>query len=258
MRRLFLPHVVLFVSIGCSGASFELGSPDDDGGSVEASGDTAAGDAEGDSTLTDGGDLDGGGRDTSIEDTAKVDSGKLDSGKPDTGMVDSGKPDTGMVDSGFDTGKVDTGLVDTGMVDTGMVDTGMVDTGMVDTGMVDTGVVIDGGGPACPAPPTTKVWTVTDSCPDLQAKIAGVVGEAKRCTCDADCSREIARDFCGCSTFVNPGQDAYSLGEAMHERWKALACTSVCPLVPCAMPIGAKCVAKSGSSERVCQDSFGF
>lgn len=240
MRRLFLAPFFLFVSLGCSSGSFELGSTEGDG-SLEAGDDSGVFDSESDATLDDTAEDIG-------RDSSAPDSGKLDSGKVDTGIVDSGKLDTGIADSG----KLDTGAVDTGVVDTGLVDTGLVDTGHGDGG------AMDGGGAVCPAPPSTKTYAVTDSCTDLQSKIVAVVAEARPCTCDADCSVAIEKDFCGCTTYVNPGRDAYRLAVAMHERWKALACTTMCPLIPCAMPVEAKCVSKSGSSEKVCQDGYGL
>lgn len=106
----------------------------------------------------------------------------------------------------------------------------------MDTGPSDVG-------PVCPAPTTTASFDASIySCGVLPEMYAHHMKQAKRCSCDADCRERVAKDFCGCGTFVNPGQDAYAALKAMRKQWEASGCSIACPAIPCAEPLGAKCV----------------
>ncbi|MBX7197233.1 MAG: hypothetical protein K1X94_34605, partial [Sandaracinaceae bacterium] len=139
---------------------------------------------------------------------------------------------------------------DTGSLDTGSLDTGSLDTGSFDTGPLD-------GGPACPAPPSTSMPSGVDSltCEEIKTKLPAAVADAKRCNCDADCSKEVWRDACKCTTFVNPGQEATPLVIALMKRWSDKLCTTICPLAACPAPTKATCVPDpGGGSFKVCKD----
>jgi len=187
--------------------------------------------------------------DASHEDTGLV----VDSNVEDSTMVDTSEVDTGEVDTGEDVVTIDTGHV---TKDTGpKPDTGTV----IDTGTKpDTGNAMDTStpesGPACPMPPTTATFDAsTFTCADLPAKYDGAIAGAKACACDADCSKSVAKNFCGCTTWVNPGTDAYAELGPLHDRWTTLMCRIPCPATPCVITTGAHCLANS-TGGKSCQD----
>lgn len=194
--------LALVGALGCSGADFQVV---DDAGGADAATDSTAGDT-------------GGGTDT---------------GPGDTG---AGK-DSGV---GVDTGTGDTGAGDTGAGDTGLGDTGTGDTGPG----LDTGADVFDGGPACPRPPSTATPLDVSSmnCDAILAKYVPYVAEAKTCFCDADCSKVVARDLCGCGTNASPANDAYRSLEPMRKRFADLSCIISCPKIPCIEPSTGKCI----------------
>lgn len=226
--------------VGCSGADFVVVEGGDTGGVLI---DTGSG-----------------------VDSSTVDSGSPDSGSPDSGSPDSDSPDSGSKDSSVkDTGSLDTGSLDTGSPDTTVADSlvdAPIDSGIADSALdsasdtlVDSGVdsTVDSGtdtadavvdGPLCPRPPSTVTIDPGSypSCSELLAKYPVVLAEAKKCTCDADCGKQIERDFCGCMTNVSPANDAYVALKAMQTRWGKLACTAFCPQVLCVDPPAPKCI----------------
>jgi len=262
MRRLVL--IAAFVaSAGCSDDGFQLasGTPDSPSNVSEAGSDTGT-DAsmpdthEEDTSPTDSTVVDSG-SDTSIVDTSVLDTGTTDTRPLDTGVVDTGS-DTGTTDTGTtDTGTTDTGTTDTGTSDSGTVDSGTVDSGTVDSGTVDSGTVPDTStgdvGPTCPMPPSSATWSVEGlGCSELDTQYRLKAQEARRCNCDADCSEEVARDFCYCKIAVNPGNDAYTFLKIAQDRWSSLGCSTGCPLSVCLPAVKGKCVETTGG--KFCSD----
>ena len=74
------------------------------------------------------------------------------------------------------------------------------------------------------------------------------VDEAKACGCEADCTQEVPRDFCGCTTIVSPAAPAYPSLAPMRARWMELGCTLACPKVACKLPVLAGCFPSGSSS----------
>ena len=118
---------------------------------------------------------------------------------------------------------------------------------------VPDGAVADAG-PACPAPPTTATYDPTSlACDGLLAQYPMKVADAKKCSCDADCRITVPRDFCGCTTFVNPGRESYAALDPMRDWWTKKGCTTPCVDFACPPATSARCVL--GSSGGTCVDN---
>lgn len=154
-------------------------------------------------------------------DIAFLDSSSGDSGEP----MDSALEDSLVADGGHKDGATDTRVSDTAVADTR-------DSSVIDGGPVDTGK-------ACPAPPTTATFVPPSglSCSDLETKYKSAVAAAKKCACNADCSTKVARDFCGCETFVNPGNEAYAALDPILNRKDKDMCVTACIDLVCP-PVG--------------------
>jgi hypothetical protein len=279
MRRLVL-LAVLVGTASCSDAGFQLGTglPDTDTVVTEVGGDTN----DDEDAASEDGSIEDSGHDTSIVDSAPgmdsapLDSGKFDSGKVDSGPFDSGKVDTGTFDSGtfdsgradsgtfdsgtttFDSGTFDSGTFDTGTFDSGTTtfDSGTFDSGTFDSGTFDTGGTdsTTGDGGMCPMPPSTVMPPSYEgyTCEKLQVEYSEKVQSARACSCDADCSKEVARDFCGCTLYVNPGNSSYPALGAIQDRYAKLSCLTICPASFCPTPVAGRCV--TTTSGKVCAE----
>lgn len=161
-------------------------------------------------------------------------------------------------DSTADTSGRDTSGGDTSIGDTGAGDTSSDTQPRLDTGVgIDTGVGLDtglDGGPACPRPVSTAppLDVSTMGCDAIQAKYVPYVSDAKACRCDADCSKIVARDLCGCGTNVSPANDAYPSLEPLRKRFSDLACIIICPKIPCLEPPTPKCIFDTGATLGKC------
>ena len=93
----------------------------------------------------------------------------------------------------------------------------------------------------------------TMGCDDLKAAYPLKIDAAKACGCEADCTEEVPRDFCGCTTIVSPAAPAFPTLAAMRKRWTDLGCTIICPKVACKVPVLSGCFPSSGgTSGTVC------
>lgn len=161
----------------------------------------------------------------------------------------------GCSSSTFDVGGTDAAgdaSVDTGSTtDSGSTDAS-TDT-RTDTGL-DTGRDTAPDGPLCPRPKSTVTPDVTGlGCDALTLKYSTTLPEARRCACDADCSIQIAKDFCGCKVNASPANDATRSLEAMADWFAKLKCTVGCPAIPCKEPTSpAKCVFDAGGLLGLC------
>lgn len=182
---------------------------------------------------------------------ASDDTGTATDSSTGEASIDSNPPDSPVTDSGAsgDSSAGDSSAGDSSASDTNAGDTAPIDAAPIDAGGVDSG-------PVCPQPESIRMWDTTSfTCSDLLTKLPAAVGEAKRCGCDADCSKTIQNDFCGCSTYVNPGNDSYTLALAIRARFEKLSCMSPpCPLIPCFVPVGAKCTFDSTIGGKICKD----
>ena len=210
-----------------------------------------------DAFVTDDPDVSSDATSESSSDSQAADTGGTgDSTSTDTGATDG--PADAPADSSADTGgKGDTGVGDVG-ADVTIDATGDAIGDSIGDAMADTTpeTGVDGG--TCPAPASTAVFDASGlSCSELQAKYPNAVNEAKSCGCTADCSQTLCDTLCcNCSSFVNPGTDAYVRAKAMAAEWKkrvaAGTCTPpICPLFVCPTPVLAGCKAGS-TTAKVC------
>lgn len=212
--------------VSCSSSSFDVGSgaPEADGATEAPAETSVTEDTTGDDVGTE-------------EDTTVL----ADSGAPDTRVVDSNLPDTKPPPPDTKPPPPDTSITDTAVTDTAVTDTAVTDTAV------------------CPKPASTKMFDVSGKteCSEVYSSYGTAVQAALPCGCDADCSKQLDPNFCGCTRFVNPGNDAYQLALALSRRFSELGCSApACPLAPCVLPTSGKCVESGTSAGKVCQNAF--
>jgi hypothetical protein len=107
----------------------------------------------------------------------------------------------------------------------------------------------------CPMPPTTAMPASYSgaACDKLMGTYAEQLQASRPCGCDADCNKEVARDWCGCTVWVNPGNPAYPNLAAIRTEFTNKMCPlPLCPFTACIVA-PAKCVAGDGGA-KFCAD----
>jgi hypothetical protein len=98
-------------------------------------------------------------------------------------------------------------------------------------------------------------------CDTLAAEYAAVLSGAKSCTAGAadQCGKEVPSSLSPCSSGCAELVNDNSVLDSLQQQWEAAGCANVevlCPLIACAPPVGATCVA-SDAGGSVCSTSYG-
>jgi len=99
------------------------------------------------------------------------------------------------------------------------------------------------------------------SCGTLASEYAAVLVGAKSCTAGADgqCGKQVPSSLSPCASGCAELVTDSSVLDTIQQRWEAAGCANVevlCPLIACAPPTGAACVA-SDAGGSVCSTSYG-
>jgi hypothetical protein len=89
------------------------------------------------------------------------------------------------------------------------------------------------------------------SCEDIPGEYRALLDQAKACSADLtvpQCTEKVLDDLpCGCATFVNPSNPAYSELVQLLQQWEQLGCGTDILCEPCSDdPVSGECTPDSG------------